>query len=209
LLAVYGFSIVEIVKDNPKEKTIHFGGIEGQANATTEDLEVETSALETIAAEDPTPIEAEPVAEKIPPVVAEESTQVESSSKPPEVSPNSEDISLTDVDVHSDSSQVAESILADREPTTVIAEEETQIPPISVPVSEEPTGLGVDRIAHAIEVPVEIVAESALAAESTDYFGEESTAVNAQESILPAVFSPRTWFLKPKSRPSCPRLRRT
>jgi len=25
LLAVYGFSIVEIVKDNPKEKTIHFG----------------------------------------------------------------------------------------------------------------------------------------------------------------------------------------
>ncbi|KAG9315241.1 hypothetical protein JVU11DRAFT_4375 [Chiua virens] len=31
LLAVYGFSIVEIVKDNPKEKTIHFGGIKGQA----------------------------------------------------------------------------------------------------------------------------------------------------------------------------------
>ncbi|KAJ7200860.1 acyl transferase domain-containing protein [Mycena pura] len=31
LLAVYGFSIVEIVKDNPKEKTIHFGGIQGQA----------------------------------------------------------------------------------------------------------------------------------------------------------------------------------
>ncbi|KAG1835332.1 acyl transferase domain-containing protein [Suillus subalutaceus] len=30
LLAVYGFSIVEIVKDNPKEKTIHFGGIKGQ-----------------------------------------------------------------------------------------------------------------------------------------------------------------------------------
>jgi len=30
-LAVYGFSIVEIVKDNPKEKTIHFGGIKGQA----------------------------------------------------------------------------------------------------------------------------------------------------------------------------------
>ena len=31
LLAVYGFSIVEIVKDNPKVKTIHFGGIKGQA----------------------------------------------------------------------------------------------------------------------------------------------------------------------------------
>ncbi|PFH52946.1 hypothetical protein AMATHDRAFT_138867 [Amanita thiersii Skay4041] len=31
LLTVYGFSIVEIVKDNPKEKTIHFGGIKGQA----------------------------------------------------------------------------------------------------------------------------------------------------------------------------------
>ena len=31
LLAIYGFSIVEIVKDNPKEKTIHFGGIKGQA----------------------------------------------------------------------------------------------------------------------------------------------------------------------------------
>ncbi|KAI0950742.1 hypothetical protein AcW1_007973 [Taiwanofungus camphoratus] len=31
LTAVYGFSIVEIVKDNPKEKTIHFGGIKGQA----------------------------------------------------------------------------------------------------------------------------------------------------------------------------------
>ncbi|RDB25744.1 Fatty acid synthase subunit alpha [Hypsizygus marmoreus] len=31
LLAVYGFSIVEIVKDNPKTKTIHFGGIKGQA----------------------------------------------------------------------------------------------------------------------------------------------------------------------------------
>jgi fatty acid synthase subunit alpha len=31
LLAVYGFSIVEIVKDNPKEKAIHFGGIKGQA----------------------------------------------------------------------------------------------------------------------------------------------------------------------------------
>jgi fatty acid synthase subunit beta len=31
LLAVYIFSIVEMVKDNPKEKTIHFGGIKGQA----------------------------------------------------------------------------------------------------------------------------------------------------------------------------------
>ena len=31
LIAVYGFSIIEIVKDNPKEKTIHFGGIKGQA----------------------------------------------------------------------------------------------------------------------------------------------------------------------------------
>jgi len=31
LRAVYGFSIVEIVKDNPKEKTVHFGGIKGQA----------------------------------------------------------------------------------------------------------------------------------------------------------------------------------
>ncbi|KAJ7285205.1 fatty acid synthase [Mycena rebaudengoi] len=31
LLAVYGFSIVEIVKNNPKEKTVHFGGIKGQA----------------------------------------------------------------------------------------------------------------------------------------------------------------------------------
>ena len=30
-LAVYGFSIVEIVKDNPKQKTVHFGGIKGQA----------------------------------------------------------------------------------------------------------------------------------------------------------------------------------
>lgn len=27
LLAVYGFSILEIVKDNPKEKTVHLGGI--------------------------------------------------------------------------------------------------------------------------------------------------------------------------------------
>ena len=31
LTAVYGFSILEIVKDNPKDKTIHFGGIKGQA----------------------------------------------------------------------------------------------------------------------------------------------------------------------------------
>ncbi|KAF8632253.1 hypothetical protein AX15_002000 [Amanita polypyramis BW_CC] len=31
LLSVYGFSIIEIVKDNPKEKTIHFGGFKGQA----------------------------------------------------------------------------------------------------------------------------------------------------------------------------------
>ena len=31
LLAVYGFSIIELVKQNPKEKTIHFGGIKGQA----------------------------------------------------------------------------------------------------------------------------------------------------------------------------------
>lgn len=31
LLAVYGFSDIEIVKDNPKEKTVHFGGIKGQA----------------------------------------------------------------------------------------------------------------------------------------------------------------------------------
>ncbi|CUA68512.1 fatty acid synthase subunit beta, fungi type [Rhizoctonia solani] len=30
LLAVYGISIVDIVKNNPKEKTIHFGGIKGQ-----------------------------------------------------------------------------------------------------------------------------------------------------------------------------------
>ncbi|KAL0957759.1 hypothetical protein HGRIS_001537 [Hohenbuehelia grisea] len=35
LLAVYGFSMVEIVKDNPKTKTIHFGGIKGQAIRTT------------------------------------------------------------------------------------------------------------------------------------------------------------------------------
>lgn len=30
LLSVYGFSIIDIVKNNPKEKTIHFGGIKGQ-----------------------------------------------------------------------------------------------------------------------------------------------------------------------------------
>ena len=30
LLAVYGFSIIDIVKHNPKGKTIHFGGIKGQ-----------------------------------------------------------------------------------------------------------------------------------------------------------------------------------
>lgn len=32
LTAVYDFSIIETVKDNPKEKTIHFGGIKRQAN---------------------------------------------------------------------------------------------------------------------------------------------------------------------------------
>lgn len=31
LTAVYGFSIIEFVQKNPKEKTIHFGGIKGQA----------------------------------------------------------------------------------------------------------------------------------------------------------------------------------
>ena len=31
LLAVYGFSIIDIVKNNPQSKTIHFGGIKGQA----------------------------------------------------------------------------------------------------------------------------------------------------------------------------------
>src|ERR1700733_7961276 len=31
LLAVYGFSIIDIVKHKPKKKTIHFGGIKGQA----------------------------------------------------------------------------------------------------------------------------------------------------------------------------------
>jgi fatty acid synthase subunit beta len=31
LLTLYGFSIIEIVKNNPKEKTIHFSGIKGQA----------------------------------------------------------------------------------------------------------------------------------------------------------------------------------
>jgi fatty acid synthase subunit alpha, fungi type len=31
LRAVYGFSILDIVKNNPKEKVIHFGGLKGQA----------------------------------------------------------------------------------------------------------------------------------------------------------------------------------
>ena len=31
LLTIYGFSITKIIKDNPKEKTIHFSGIKGQA----------------------------------------------------------------------------------------------------------------------------------------------------------------------------------
>ena len=31
LCTVYSFSILEIVKDNPKEKTIYFGGIKGLA----------------------------------------------------------------------------------------------------------------------------------------------------------------------------------
>ncbi|KAI9439787.1 fatty acid synthase [Lactarius indigo] len=31
LITAYGFSIVEIVRENPKKKTIHFGGIKGQA----------------------------------------------------------------------------------------------------------------------------------------------------------------------------------
>ncbi|KAF9509535.1 hypothetical protein BS47DRAFT_1301318 [Hydnum rufescens UP504] len=31
LLAIYGFLIIELVKQNPKQKTIHFGGIKGQA----------------------------------------------------------------------------------------------------------------------------------------------------------------------------------
>lgn len=31
LLSVYGFSIVDIVKKNPKDLTIHFGGVKGQA----------------------------------------------------------------------------------------------------------------------------------------------------------------------------------
>lgn len=34
LTSVYGFSIVDIVKNNPKELTIHFGGIKGQAIRT-------------------------------------------------------------------------------------------------------------------------------------------------------------------------------
>ena len=32
LLAVNGFSIIDITKHNLKEKTVHFGGIKGQAN---------------------------------------------------------------------------------------------------------------------------------------------------------------------------------
>ena len=32
LLAIYGFSIIDIVKHNPKEKTIHFG-IKGHPSA--------------------------------------------------------------------------------------------------------------------------------------------------------------------------------
>ena len=31
LISAYGFSIVETVRENPKKKTIHFGGIKGQA----------------------------------------------------------------------------------------------------------------------------------------------------------------------------------
>jgi fatty acid synthase subunit alpha, fungi type len=31
LTTVYGFSIVDIVKNNPKQKTVHFGGLKGQA----------------------------------------------------------------------------------------------------------------------------------------------------------------------------------
>jgi fatty acid synthase subunit alpha, fungi type len=31
LIAVYGFSIIDILKNNPESKTIHFGGIKGQA----------------------------------------------------------------------------------------------------------------------------------------------------------------------------------
>lgn len=31
LTAIHGFSIIEFVKQNPEEKTIHFGGIKGQA----------------------------------------------------------------------------------------------------------------------------------------------------------------------------------
>jgi acyl transferase domain-containing protein len=30
LISAYGFSTVEIVRENPKTKTIHFGGIKGQ-----------------------------------------------------------------------------------------------------------------------------------------------------------------------------------
>jgi fatty acid synthase subunit alpha len=31
LISAYGFSIVEIVRENPKKKALHFGGIKGQA----------------------------------------------------------------------------------------------------------------------------------------------------------------------------------
>lgn len=31
LLVMYGFSIIDIVKHNPKENAVHFGGIKGQA----------------------------------------------------------------------------------------------------------------------------------------------------------------------------------
>ncbi len=31
LISAYGFSIVEIIHENPKKKTIHFGSIKGQA----------------------------------------------------------------------------------------------------------------------------------------------------------------------------------
>ena len=45
LLAVYGFSIIEIVKDNPKEETIRFGGIKGQASRS---MYVEMTYLDTM-----------------------------------------------------------------------------------------------------------------------------------------------------------------
>ncbi len=31
LISAYGFSIVEVICENPKKKTIHFSGIKGQA----------------------------------------------------------------------------------------------------------------------------------------------------------------------------------